>query len=413
MIDKADAATAPLGLSRTGLPTLAHIVFYGQSLSVGYMGIPALSTAATALGYRFKAGVRSLDAFHTTPDGGDPVITEEVEPLRETELAMFGETPATACVRMIEQLLADEDGLTPEGVPLRFLMTAPGANTMSVAELSSQNAFEGVKSNALLGVQAARTLQRSYRLSALAWIQGESDYVIGTPPDEYARSVRRLRSTVGSIRTGMDPTAPTLPMLVTQTATHRAAGRERPTIGLAQLELGRDENIALACVAYALPFWPNDVHLAAAGYQWLGAYHGLALKRWLFDGVKPRHLDPLRARAVGTSIEVEFDVPGGSLTLDTDAVVEQPAFGFTVVGGDGAELPIQSVRLAGPSTVELQLESPERPPLAVRYAWTGDGMKGLGNLRDSAGDMIRYRAEGYELPLHNWAPIFELTVDAG
>lgn len=412
MTDRADPAAGAAESSRSQQPTLAHVVFYGQSLSVGYMGIPAISTRPTPLGYRFKTGVRSLDAFHRPNEAGAPAITEEVESLRESELAMFGETPATACVRMIAQLLEDEDGLTLEDTPLRFLMTAPGANTMSVSQLSGKDAFEGVKSSALLGAQAARGLQRSYRLAALAWIQGESDYADDTTEAEYARAVRQLRNTVGSIRTGMDPTAPTLPMLVTQTATHPAAKRDRPTIALAQLGLAKDHDIALVCVSYALPFWPNDVHLAAAGYQWMGAYHGLALKRWLFDGSKPRHLDPVRARAVGATIEIEFDVPSGPLAMDSNAIAEQPNFGFSVLDEAGAEVLVQSVRLAGESTVVLELQTDARASFAVRYAWGGDGTKGLGNLRDSTGDAIRYRSDGYELPLHNWAPIFELMVDA-
>ena len=61
------------------------------------------------------------------------------------------------------------------------------------------------------------------------------------------------------------------------------------------------------------------------------------------------------------------------------------------------------------SRIELARSTGEEARL--RYGWCGDSVKGLGNLRDSAGETIFYQADGYSLPLHNWAPIFELFLN--
>ena len=390
--------------------SLAHVIFNGQSLSVGFMGVPALSTEPAPLAYSFTTGVRSMDGMcHEAVDGAPDPFTQLI-PLRETDAGPFGETPATACAVMLHQLLREENGLELEDIPSRLFLSAVGANEMHIEGLVDPYGFQPLKLSTLYGVQAARGLNRRYGLSALCLIQGESDYDRGTDPAVYARKVLDLQAMTAAIKAGMNPRACAVPLLLTQTITHLAYKCDRPSIALAQLKLAEADSAALVCVPTALPFWPHDVHLAAAGYQWMGAYYGVALKRWLWDGVKPKHLRPLQARADGHAIEVVFEVPKEPLVIDTVAVPAQPSSGFSVVDGDGREAEIIGASLAGPSAVRLELRDPAPGGSQVRYGWRGDGTKGLGNLRDAAGDLLQYRGEGYTLPLHNWAPIFELDL---
>ncbi len=391
--------------------SLAHVIFHGQSLSVGFMGVPALSKQPAHLGYSFVTGVRSADSlFYEAGEANSDPLTE-LAPLREREIGAFGETPATACALMLHQLLRDEDGLELEDVPSRVLFSAVGANGTRVRDLLDRDGFETLKLSTLYAVQAARRLGRHYEFSALCWIQGESDYDYGTDAELYAQDVLTLRAMAASIKAGMNARAGELPLLMTQTITHLAYGRERPSIALSQLRLAEMDSIALVCVPTALPFWPHDVHMAAVGYQWLGAYYGLALKRWLWDGVKPRHLHPEEAKVSGCTIDVRFDVPQEPLVIDTVSVPAQPHLGFSVSDHVGEEIKIESVSLLGPSTVRIDLARSTGEEARLRYGWCGDSVKGLGNLRDSAGETIFYQADGYSLPLHNWAPIFELFLN--
>jgi hypothetical protein len=140
--------------------------------------------------------------------------------------------------------------------------------------------------------------------------------------------------------------------------------------------------------------------------MWIGAYFGLALKRWLWDGVKTKPMAPSAVADLGGgTVIATFPVDKGKkLVLDTVSLSNPGSYGFTAADAGGAAVTINSVTLIGTRQVKIQAAAPFK---WLRYGWVGDAEKGWGNLRDNSGDALVFDPSGINKPMHRWAPIFE------
>ncbi|WP_156026196.1 hypothetical protein [Xanthobacter sp. 91] len=395
------------------LAEMLHVISYGQSLSRGHNTIEPVTTTPLDYAYRFIGGARPDDG------GSDPaVVYASLVPFIETAVVPYdpagglAETPLGGCLRMIAQLLRDEDDVDLVAAGQALLGSAPGAGGKSMAELSDGTPyFARLEDHITYGMTRSGGLGRSYAVSAMLWLQGERDYQIGTTQSAYLAALRQLRLDAQASAQAATGFASPLPLVTYQTATHPRLGVSTPSIALAQLEACGDDYIALASPTYHLPYSAtSDVHFDAAGSAWFGAYCGLTLKRWLWDGQKPKALTPLAPMRQGPRIIVPFDVDAGR-RLVLDATVGGFANqGFTLVDGSGSALTISSVALSGPAAVQITAAATVPVGARLRYGWAGDGHIGGGNVRDNAGDSLVFDPGGLSKPLHKWAPIFEIEV---
>lgn len=395
------------------LAEMLHVVSYGQSLSRGHNTIEPVTTTPLDYAYRFVGGARPDDG------GSDPaVVYASLVPFMETAVVPYdpgsglAETPLGGCLRMIAQLLRDEDGIDLVGAGQALLGSAPGAGGKSLAELASGTPYYSrLVDHITYGMTRSGGLGRSYAVSAMLWLQGERDYQIATTQSAYLAALRQLRLDVQASAQAATGFASPLPLVTYQTATHPRLGVSTPSIALAQLEACGDDYIAMASPTYHLSWSAtSDVHFDAVGSAWFGAYCGLALKRWLWDGVKPKTLKPLTPMRQGTRIIVPFDVDAGRhLVLDATlgGFANQ---GFTLVDGGGSPLTISSVALSGPAAVQITAAANVPAGARLRYGWAGEGHIGGGNVRDNAGDGLVFDPGGLSKPLHKWAPICEIEV---
>ena len=89
-VDKVSIRPSELSLDLRAPSSLARIIFHGQSLSLGFIGLPILSRPPTQLGYSFAHGVRCADSFfYENRDGVMDPFTK-LAPLQERELDAFG-----------------------------------------------------------------------------------------------------------------------------------------------------------------------------------------------------------------------------------------------------------------------------------------------------------------------------------
>ncbi|WP_296579623.1 sialate O-acetylesterase [Xanthobacter sp.] len=395
------------------LAEMLHIVSYGQSLSRGHNTIAPVTTTPLDYAYRFAGGVRPDDG------GSDPaVVYGSLVPYLETAVVPYdpagglAETPLGGCLRMIAQLLRDEDGIDLVAAGQALLGSAPGAGGKSLAELASGTPYYArLVDHVTYGLTRSGGLGRGYAVSAMLWLQGERDYQLGTTQAAYLAALRQLRLDVQASAQGVTGIMRPLPVITYQTATHPRLGVSVPTIALAQLEACGDDYIALASPTYHLSYSAtSDVHFDAAASAWFGAYCGLTAKRWLWDGQKPKPLKPLAPIRQGPRIIVPFDVdPARRLVLDATlgGFAHQ---GFGLVDGGGSPLTISSVALSGPAAVQITAAADVPAGARLRYGWAGDGHIGGGNVRDNAGDSLIFDPNGLAKPLHKWAPIFEIEV---
>jgi hypothetical protein len=152
------------------------------------------------------------------------------------------------------------------------------------------------------------------------------------------------------------------------------------------------------------------------GEYFAKAYHSVVVegKPWI----------PLRPQSASivctaTTVDAAFDVPVPPLVFDTSLVAATNSYGFSVVTGSGANVPISSVSLSSASTVHIVLGAAiSGSNNRLRYAYTPSDGKApcppapancngsqtgpRGNLRDSDATPSLYGNA-----LYNWAIQFE------
>lgn len=396
------------------IANLLHIFSYGQSLSRGNNTITALTSDPLAYAYRFIGGVRPDDL------SSDPAVAmASLSSFIETAYTPYNptdqkaETPLGGCFQMIAQLLLSEDGIDLSASGQALLGSAPGEGGRSLAQLSlGTTYFDRMKDHATYGLARAGDAGRLYNIGAMLWLQGEQDYVLGTSRATYIAGLRQLRSDAEDWFQSVSGFSTPLPLVTYQTGTHPRLSVTTPDIALAQLDICDDDYVVMASPTYFFPYSASsNLHFTNVGSKWFGAYCGLALKRWLWDGVKPRAMRMLTPIRQGARIIVPFDVdPGRKLVIDATTVSAITNYGFTLVDSGGSALTISSVALAGPSSIQITAASSVPSGAKVRLGWIGDGHVGLTNIRDNSGDLVVFDPGGLNLPMHKWAPIDERTV---
>ncbi len=319
-----------------------------------------------------------------------------------------GQTISYSAARMFDQLLQQDNGISMASLAQRQLFSASGQVGTAIAGISKGTPpFARLVSDIAAGRSSSDSLGLSYAVGAVMMLEGESDYAEGTSAADFKQKFRQFLADVRSEALVATGVSRPIPLLTYQTATHRKYLRDVPSIALAQLEMAaQDDYIAMAAPTYMLGYHSDGVHLSNRGQLMLGAYFGVALKRWVIDGVKPRPIAASAAYRVGRDIVLEFDVPSRS-PLVLDSSLGATNYGFSLVDATGAAIPIASVQLVGPAAVLLRTSSDASAGAASswRYAWSGNANLGLGGVRDSQGDWMVYDHDGANIALHNWMPI--------
>lgn len=149
------------------------------------------------------------------------------------------------------------------------------------------------------------------RLTAISFLQGETDVIDATPRATYVASMGALRSDFEASFAANGSLAPQgLAMFYRQTPGWTSYSATNTDVILAQLD--RHENglnrFFLVGPAYYLPF-TDAVHTTAAGKQHEGMQMGKAIEATLWSGRGWEPLRPRRAIADGATLRVYYAVP--------------------------------------------------------------------------------------------------------
>jgi len=409
------AAQARLGNElQTILATINHILLYGQSLSIGTEAVPNLtSTATMAWAKMFEGGVRGTDY---AAYGG--TARNSLVGLHEADTTVssinYGETFASGCAMVLQQLLLEEDGIDINDLGADFLFSAPGQGSQSVANLTSTGGAPWLRlaADMTAGQTLAQAASSTYLLRAVLWAQGEQSMNLPAGegiPANYKAAVLALKAQIEAEQATVNGADVELPWITYQNATHNVHSQP-PLVPMAHAELAEEnDTISLAVIMYIMDYGSGE-HVTADSSRLAGAYYGIDLKRWLFDRVKPRHL------STGTPIWMDKGVilpirdAVGALALDTSRVTGATNYGFTLVDSGGSPLTANAPVIVGQS---IQITSPDTIPSGaqLRYAWgtVANGILGRtgdtsGCLRDSQGDEIVF-CRGGNFPMHKYLPI--------
>lgn len=375
-------------------------IVYGQSLSDGATGSPALSTTQPQANITFGGGVRSrlgvgIDSFK-------PMIEQSVETIT-SGLSNY------AVKRAVEK-----NGVSPQSHII--FGSACGAGGYRIDMLSKGSAWW--TNQFLPHCHGATALNPDTTIQCVAWLQGEANSGDGnpvyTPRLEYKNALKKLTDEINTeAQTTTGQSTPVI-MLCYQHSTYAKVNNGGTQ--LATLDLcAEDDRVYFVAPTYAFPHHTDNLHLTNVGYKWLGAYFGRAYHQMMFEKIKPLSIKPISATYLNKTILVNFEVPFSPLHLNTSILPKTENYGFCVKKGNGDIVPISSVSIKNGTSVLIECSEVISEAVFVRYALDYDSLnlKGgaTGNLFDSCKETVLIN--GINKPMFYICPHFEISAYNG
>ena len=387
---------------------IAHIISYGQSLSLGNGALNIQTLTQKFDSIMFNAGVRAQEGSLGVA-GNRASFVPLVESV--TSVTGNGETPVGNAAATIKRLIEAENTMDFTQQDYQLLGSAPGVGNNTITMLSKGGTgYTNLITDVTYGLQNSAALGKSYAVPTVFWSQGERDYdpAFATSYEAYLAKFLQLYTDLNTDIKAITGQPDDIKIIG-----YQACYTAPMPVALAQLQATKDNpNILIAAPIYAMEKTaPGNVHLSSRGSALLGAYYGLVHKRAVIDRKPWAPVQPVKVWRQGAIIMARFNVPTRPLVLDTTLLSAAPNYGFSLVDNLGADLTISSVSIAGPDTVRIVASAAIPAGAKLRYAFVlnADGWNG-GNLRDSQGDYINDGLEISPRPLHNWGVAFEETL---
>jgi hypothetical protein len=403
---------------------LTGIIGTGQSLSVGVLATPTLTTQP----YRnLKLSLGGLTVPPYDPQSSLLSLVPLVEPIRPTAnpypspypANIFGETPHTAMGNQLTALYeaaANQDYVT--------VHTVVGENGQPMSVINKTAVDTGTTGRAfaatLFEVQAisrlAKAAGKSYGVGAIILTHGEAD----AGSDHYEADLFQLWSDYNTSIQALTGQSDSIPLLLTQQHSVPADKGSVSSSTFAQWRAGVDHPGQIVCVGpkYQHPY-VEKVHMPALGYELVGEKSAQVYFERVVKGLDWQPLQPTSVEHAGNLVTVHFHIPVPPLVWDaTLGEPHQSVFtewqnghGFEVADGSGTPVKITTAQIVG-DAVQLTCATDPGTSGVVRYAVTADGVarpdgtQRWGTLRDS--DPIVGATTGKNLP--NFAVAFQLPV---
>ncbi len=380
-----------------------HLLFYGQSLSVGATATTILSTSQPYFNVTFNTGPRKDSAANSVI----PLIEQFNNPSSDG-YDNRGETCCSGAANYASRAMMLENGIAPKDHVIFASTAGHGGYRIDQLEKGTDwyNFFiEHVS-------EAKRLNGEDYKVQVVCWVQGENDATTSmqTPYDVYREKLEKLQSDASADIKAITGQADEVKFITYQMS---YAARTWEKQALVQLHLcQQSDKFLMATPMYHMPYAIDNIHLTNVGYKWLSAYFGRAYKQLVVDNRKPDFINPKVAQLIGDEIHINFDVPKAPLVLDTTTLALTTDHGFKVLV-NGSKAAISNIATQEDKVI-LKISEPPTGEVKVRYALdylgTGINLTGgaSGNLRDSTTDSIEFA--GVERPLYHVCPHFELTV---
>jgi len=431
-----------------------HVIAYGQSLSSGWEGWPALSVEQRHDSLMIGASVHGIseNGSQWVPAGAAefrPLVATVMRNAPQGEVLeadaaaalppganALGETVLEGALDLLRgRQLALRRVRGDGSFAGRFVASSCGVGGRSVEQLSlGAGLFNRPRMAAMEAKRLATAAGGSYGVAALVWLFGENNAVgtsgTGDRAEFVALSAKLQADFNRDVVAGIAGQANTPAVFTHQVSGIYVRDSTDLAIPMAQLDC-----------AYGLPDWfmvgpaypvtEKGGHLDANGYRWLGQQFGKVMHKVLDlgEGWKPLH--PLQATWRGTQVLVDFHVPHPPLVFGPCYVrTKATTFadgGFSVTDDTGRIGVIAAAVVAG-ACVLLVLERPPGENPVLWYAGQA-AHGGYGNLRDSdpteASQAYEYHAGsgqypgadiaelvGKPYPLWNWCVAFRVALTA-
>ena len=262
------------------------------------------------------------------------------------------------------------------------------------------------------GLNISSALGKQYKVIAVTWTQGETDYIDSTSEDSYKASLIALKNDINTDIKAMTNQKEDVAFVMYQTATSQGGGKSFPNIALAQLYCALNETgIYMATPMYQMDY--NDpFHLKSASSKLLGNYYGRTINEvvTLSEDVKPMHV--ISAVVQGSIIKLKMKVNSLPLVFDAANGVTLLNKGFSVIKSGSDILNSTSIGDDGDSVLLYCSSDPSGATVqyGVNVTSVPNSNVNLGNLRDSNGDNDQVVIDGNTYFMHNWCPIFTYLI---
>jgi hypothetical protein len=359
---------------------IVHFLSYGQSLDLGELGTPVLSTTQPfdnlMLGASNRAKKNSSRVGEVTTTWL-PLDEKAFEPLVASTNGVVtppnqgqGESPSVAALNYLRNqwLLAHgETATSSKPAPNRFVLTTCGIGKQTVADLldgADPDIFNRV-TNAVNQVRStAKANGQTYQFAGVFYTQGETDAHDGTPYETAKANLQLLQSQVASTVSSITGAPCVVPWVIHQPAT---AGPYDNQVHQAWLDLATTPGSNFYCAGPVGQYPANKggVHRTANGYRWFGSQYGKVMSRLLVEQLTWLPCYVTGAVADGNSVLVDLHVPAGSIGIGTAYTYaagpkgpQEPIvydnLGLTI-SDDAGVVPILLAEIAGAATLSLTL----------------------------------------------------------
>ncbi|CAM0595047.1 sialate O-acetylesterase [Acinetobacter baumannii] len=380
-----------------------HMLWYGESFSVGQKGTPPISVQQPYSNLTFDSTVRLINgtATATKPLVEDAGINNP--PVSTTQ----GETCCSGAANYASRAMMLENGIDPNNHVI-FASTA-GHGSYRIDQLEKGTAWYPTLINHV--TQAMSIVGPDYKVQCINFIQGANDALstVRTPKSVYKPKLKQLRIDANADIKAVTQQSDDIKFIIAQMSYGTRAWSDQ---ALSHLELVQeDESFCMATPMYHFPYDADSVHLTNIGYKWISAYFGRAYKQLIAENRQPDFINPIVAQLIGDEIHVKFKVPQLPLVIDTETLAVTTNHGFKVLV-DGAATTISNITVQN-DTVILKLSTEPTGTVKVRYAldYLGSGINltegASGNIRDSTDEVTII--DGEIKPLYHVCPHFELT----
>jgi hypothetical protein len=416
----------PAGQDFDKQATLDHLFVTGQSLAVGHLGTPALSTTQPYSNLMFIGG----DAFEST---GGLVLTAASAYLASfvplTTGYLIAGNPAAQTNDNEERITASmanclfQSILANDGTARTFLASVACFSGNDYAHIKQgTQTYANALAQFTAGKRNAVAAGYTYRVAAISLLHGEQDQTEGTA--NYAADLAQFQSNYETDIKAITGQTTGVPMFLSQLSEQGNNTTTRQVfIAEAQRQamLANPARLYITGPKYMYPY-ADGQHLQNTGYRWEGEYHAKAIRRVVYEHKPWTPLMPLSAALYKNVITLKFAVPVGPLVIDTTLVTEPTnvagsSKGFEFYDNSGSTPTITGVAIAGANSDMVQLTlsaTPTGTTHQIAYAYTAGsnsaqggttGNSPRGNLRDSD----PYPSQ-YGNTLYNWCVHFIMGV---
>tara|TARA_R110000851_G_scaffold7992_4_gene30694 strand:+ start:459 stop:2774 length:2316 start_codon:yes stop_codon:yes gene_type:complete len=391
-----------------------HIINYGQSLSVGETEKVISTEALAKYGNLLTFGGSVLTSPYSEDYPGNLTSFSTLFERSYVDTSALKETPTTGTC---EKLYSEYLNGTNNNKNIKILGSAPGEGAKTVSQLSKGSSYyTRVMADVTAGLSVSNGLGLSYKVSAVTWTQGESDYVNGTTKAVYKSLLTQLMIDLNTDIKAITSQTEDIRFISYQTASIDTFNTI-PEIALAQYELAISDDNILEMALSMYNFEYNDrFHLKAEYSKLLGSYYGKTLSETYSDK-KNKPIYPIGHIIKTNNIDLTFNVPVSPLVFETIATTETITNqGFEVIKSSVNILTSISLDANGTNLILVCSESPVGS--VVRYGFqkgtrsttAGTAKFSIGFLRDSAGYYDNITIDGNFNKMDNWCPVLEYSI---